>query len=99
MIGLEVNGKPLMRAYSIVSSNYEEHMEFYSIKVQDGPLTSRLQHLKVGDTVMISKKPTGTLVQDNLLPGKTSICCPPAPASPRSCPSSRTRTCMSATTK
>ncbi|WP_159874824.1 MULTISPECIES: ferredoxin--NADP reductase [Aquitalea] len=70
MIGLEVNGKPLMRAYSIVSSNYEEHLEFYSIKVQDGPLTSKLQHLQVGDTVLISKKPTGTLVQDNLLPGK-----------------------------
>ena len=70
MIGLEVDGKPLMRAYSIVSSNYEEHLEFYSIKVQDGPLTSRLQHLQVGDTVLISKKPTGTLVQDNLLPGK-----------------------------
>ena len=50
MIGLEVNGKPLMRAYSIVSANYEEHLEFFSIKVQDGPLTSRLQHLKPGDT-------------------------------------------------
>ena len=70
MIGLEVNGKPLMRAYSIASANYTENLEFFSIKVQDGPLTSRLQHLKVGDTVLISKKPTGTLVQDNLLPGK-----------------------------
>ena len=70
MIGLQVNGKPLLRAYSIASSNYEEHLELYSIKVPNGPLTSRLQHLQVGDTVMISKKPTGTLVQDNLRPGK-----------------------------
>ena len=70
MIGLIVDGKPLMRAYSIVSPNYEDQLEFYSIKVQDGPLTSRLQHLKVGDEVTISKKATGTLVQDNLLPGK-----------------------------
>lgn len=71
MVGLEVDGKPLARAYSIVSPNYEDHLEFFSIKVQDGPLTSRLQHLKVGDTVLIGKKPTGTLVADNLLPGKT----------------------------
>ena len=70
MIGLEVEGRPLMRAYSIVSPNYEEQLEFYSIKVQNGPLTSRLQHLKVGDEVLVSKKATGTLVQDNLLPGK-----------------------------
>ena len=71
MVGLEVDGKPLARAYSIVSPNYEEHLEFFSIKVQNGPLTSRLQHLKVGDSVLIGKKPTGTLVADNLLPGKT----------------------------
>ncbi len=70
MIGLEVNGKPLMRAYSIVSAPYEEHLEFYSIKVQQGPLTSRLQHLKVGDTLMVSRKPTGSLIMDNLKPGK-----------------------------
>lgn len=70
MIGIEVEGRPLMRAYSIVSANYEEELEFYSIKVQDGPLTSRLQHLKVGDEVLISKKATGTLVQDNLVAGK-----------------------------
>jgi len=70
MIGLEVNGRPLMRAYSIVSANYEEHLEFFSIKVPDGPLTSRLQHLKVGDPVLMSTKPTGTLVTDYLLPGK-----------------------------
>ena len=62
MIGMEVNDKPLMRAYSIASANYEEHLEFFSIKVQDGPLTSRLQHLKVGDPLLVSKKPTGTLV-------------------------------------
>jgi len=70
MIGLEVNGKPLMRAYSVVSAHYEDHLEFYSIKVQDGPLTSRLQHLKVGDTLLVSRKPTGSLIIDNLKPGK-----------------------------
>lgn len=70
MIGLEVNGKPLMRAYSIASANYEEHLEFLSIKVQDGPLTSRLQHLKEGDPILVSRKPVGTLVADDLLPGK-----------------------------
>jgi ferredoxin/flavodoxin---NADP+ reductase len=70
MIGLRVNGKPLLRAYSIVSPNYEEHLEFLSIKVQDGPLTSRLQHIQVGDSVIVGKKPTGTLLIDYLLPGK-----------------------------
>ena len=70
MIGMEVNGKPLMRAYSIASANYEEHLEFFSIKVQDGPLTSRLQHLEVGDPLLISKKPTGTLVLRDLKPGR-----------------------------
>ncbi len=70
MIGLEVEGKPLLRAYSVASPNYEEHLEFYSIKVADGPLTSRLQHLKPGDRVLIGKKPTGTLVMSHLLPGK-----------------------------
>jgi ferredoxin--NADP+ reductase len=70
MIGLEVNGRPLIRAYSIVSANWDENLEFLSIKVQDGPLTSRLQHLKVGDPIIVSGKPTGTLIQDNLLPGK-----------------------------
>ena len=58
MIGLEVNGKPLMRAYSIVSANYEDELEFLSIKVPDGPLTSRLQHLREGDKILIGKKPT-----------------------------------------
>ena len=70
MIGLRVEGKPLLRAYSIVSANYEDHLEFLSIKVQDGPLTSRLQHIKVGDKIVVGKKPTGTLLIDYLLPGK-----------------------------
>jgi ferredoxin--NADP+ reductase len=70
MIGLRVNGKPLLRAYSIVSPNYEEHLEFLSIKVQDGPLTSRLQHIQVGDSIIVGKKPTGTLLIDYLVPGK-----------------------------
>jgi ferredoxin--NADP+ reductase len=70
MIGLRVNDKPLLRAYSIVSPNYEEHLEFLSIKVQDGPLTSRLQHIKVGDKIVVGRKPTGTLLIDYLLPGK-----------------------------
>lgn len=70
MIGLRVNEKPLLRAYSIVSANYEEHLEFLSIKVPDGPLTSRLQHIKVGDKIIVGRKPTGTLLIDYLLPGK-----------------------------
>lgn len=71
MIGLETEGgRPLMRAYSIASPNYEEHLEFFSIKVPDGPLTSRLQHLKEGDNLMVSRKPTGTLILSDLKPGK-----------------------------
>ena len=70
MIGLETGGKPLLRAYSIASANYEEHLEFFSIKVQDGPLTSRLQHLKEGDEILVGRKPTGTLVLDDLKPGR-----------------------------
>ena len=70
MIGLKVNNKPLLRAYSIVSANYEDHLEFLSIKVPDGPLTSRLQHIQVGDSVIVGRKPTGTLLIDYLLPGK-----------------------------
>lgn len=70
MIGIPVDGKPLMRAYSVASAHYEDELEFFSIKVQDGPLTSRLQHLKAGDPIMVSRKPTGTLVLDNLAPGK-----------------------------
>jgi ferredoxin--NADP+ reductase len=70
MIGLRVNSKPLLRAYSIVSANYEDHLEFLSIKVPDGPLTSRLQHIQPGDTIVVGRKPTGTLVIDYLLPGR-----------------------------
>lgn len=71
MIGLSKDdGKPLLRAYSIVSANYEEHLEFFSIKVPDGPLTSRLQHLQVGDEVFVSRKPTGTLLITDLHPGR-----------------------------
>ena len=70
MMGMEVDGKPLLRAYSMASSNYEDYLEFYSIKVQDGPLTSRLQHVKIGDELLVSKKPTGTLLWDHLRPGK-----------------------------
>ena len=70
MIGLRVDGKPLLRAYSIVSPNYQETLEFLSIKVPDGPLTSRLQHIQPGDSVIVGHKPTGTLLIDYLLPGK-----------------------------
>lgn len=71
MIGLQVNGKPLLRAYSMASANYEDRLEFFSIKVSDGPLTSRLQHLKEGDPLLVGRKVTGTLVQDSLTPGRT----------------------------
>jgi len=70
MVGLLVNDKPLMRAYSIASANHEEFLEFLSIKVAHGPLTSRLQHIKPGDEVLVSRKPTGTLVLHDLKPGK-----------------------------
>jgi len=71
MIGLRGdNAKPLLRAYSIASANYEEHLEFLSITVPDGPLTSKLQHIQVGDTIVVGRKPTGTLLCDYLLPGK-----------------------------
>ena len=70
MMGLQVDGKALMRAYSIVSANWENELEFFSIKVPNGPLTSRLQNLKVGDEVLVSDRPVGTLVTDYLLPGK-----------------------------
>jgi ferredoxin--NADP+ reductase len=66
MIGLEHENKPLMRAYSIASANYEDELEFFSIKVEDGPLTSKLQHLKPGDKFLIGKKPTGTLITDQM---------------------------------
>ena len=70
MIGLEVDGRPLARAYSVASPNYDEQLEFLSIKVQDSPLTSRLQHIKVGDELLVSRKPTGTLVIHDLKPAK-----------------------------
>ena len=70
MIGLKQDGRPLLRAYSIVSANYEEELEFFSIKVPDGPLTSNLQHLQVGDDILVNSKSTGTLTVDNMLPGK-----------------------------
>ncbi|MBX3183648.1 MAG: ferredoxin--NADP reductase [Polyangiaceae bacterium] len=71
MMGLPVDGKPLVRAYSFASANHEETLEFFSIKVPDGPLTSRLQHVKVGDKVLVGKRPTGTLTIGNLRPGRT----------------------------
>lgn len=70
MIGLRVEGRPLLRAYSVASANHEESLEFFSIKVSDGPLTSRLQHLREGDTILVGRKPTGTLLTDYLRPGK-----------------------------
>ena len=70
MIGLQVEGRPLLRAYSVASANHEEHLEFLSIKVEEGPLTSRLQHIQVGDTIIVGRKPTGTLLIDYLTPAK-----------------------------
>lgn len=70
MIGLPNREKPIFRAYSIASPCWDEEIEFYSIKVPDGPLTEHLQKVKVGDTLLMRKKPTGTLVNDALLPGK-----------------------------
>lgn len=69
MIGVEVDQRPLLRAYSVASTNYDDSLEFLSIKVPDGPLTSRLQNLKVGDPIIVGKKATGTLVLDNLRAG------------------------------
>jgi ferredoxin/flavodoxin---NADP+ reductase len=69
MMGLEIDGRPLLRAYSMASANHEESLEFFSIKVADGPLTSRLQRIREGDTVLVGRKATGTLIVDNLLPG------------------------------
>jgi len=70
MLGLQDGSKPLLRAYSVASAAYDEHLEFFSIKVPDGPLTSRLQNIKIGDEVYVGRKATGTLLADNLLPGK-----------------------------
>jgi ferredoxin--NADP+ reductase len=69
MIGLPVDGRPLLRAYSMVSPHYEDTLEFLSIKVHDGPLTSRLQHVQPGDTIVVGRKASGTLLLQNLLPG------------------------------
>jgi len=71
MMGLEVDGHPLLRAYSIASANHDEHLEFFSIKVADGALTSRLQNIQVGQPVLVGRKPTGTLVIRDLKPGRT----------------------------
>ena len=73
MMGLEGDGKPLLRAYSLASAHYDDALEFFSIKVPDGPLTSRLQHLREGDEVLIGRKPTGTLVLDNLKAGRDAV--------------------------
>jgi ferredoxin/flavodoxin---NADP+ reductase len=70
MIGLEVDGRPLLRAYSMASANHEDALEFFSIKVADGPLTSRLQKIREGDTILVGRKATGTLITGNLIPGK-----------------------------
>ena len=70
MLGIEVDGRPLLRAYSMASANYEETLEFFSIKIPNGPLTARLRDIKEGDILLIGRKPTGTLIQDNLLSGK-----------------------------
>jgi ferredoxin/flavodoxin---NADP+ reductase len=70
MMGLEVDGRPLLRAYSLASANHEEQLEFFSIKVAEGPLTSRLQRIREGDIVLVGRKPTGTLITDNLIEGK-----------------------------
>tara|TARA_B100000989_G_scaffold88359_2_gene63880 strand:- start:11597 stop:12364 length:768 start_codon:yes stop_codon:yes gene_type:complete len=70
MIGLKIDNKTILRAYSIVSPNHEDHLEFLSIKVPNGPLTSELQHIKKDDQILINSKSTGTLVCDYLLPGR-----------------------------
>lgn len=70
MLGLDAEGRRIARAFSIASPNYEDHLEFYSIKVPSGPLTSRLQHVKEGDALWVSSKPTGTLLLSDLRPGE-----------------------------
>jgi ferredoxin--NADP+ reductase len=70
MLGLQLSDKLLLRAYSIASANHEDQLEFFSIKVQNGALTSRLQHLTPGDEVLVSRKPTGSLIVDDLRPGR-----------------------------
>ncbi len=70
MLGLEAGGRKIVRAYSIASANHEEHLEFYSIKIPQGPLTSRLQHIEPGEPLLVSSKPTGTLVLRDLRAGR-----------------------------
>ncbi|MCD9029642.1 ferredoxin--NADP reductase [Luteimonas sp. BDR2-5] len=70
MIGLQTEAKPILRAYSIASANWEEQLEFFSIKVDNGPLTSRLQHIRPGDEILVGRKPTGTLLIHDLYPGR-----------------------------
>ena len=70
MVGLPSDGRPLMRAYSFASANYEHELEFFSIKVPDGALTSKLQNLAIGDEVLVGKRSTGTLIPDNMIPGR-----------------------------
>ncbi len=91
MMGLEGDGKPLLRAYSLASAHYDDALEFFSIKVPDGPLTSRLQHLKEGDKILVGRKPTGTLVIDNSMRAGPCSCSAPAPGSRRSSASCGTR--------
>src|SRR5438045_8599544 len=78
MVGLMVDGKPLMRAYSIASAHYEEELEFFSIKMPNGPLTSPLQHLQVGGDVLIGRTPPGTLVPPGVLPAADLVRLPTA---------------------
>jgi len=99
MIGLEREGKPLLRAYSMASANYEDELEFFSIKVPDGPLTSQLQNIRVGDEVLVNSKATGTLVLDHLLPGRTSTSLLPERAWRRLSASSRILKSTSSTTR
>src|SRR4030095_332537 len=70
LLGLDMHGRPLLRAYSMASANHEEELEFFSIKVADGPLTSKLQKIQEGDEILVGRKATGTLITDNLIPGK-----------------------------
>lgn len=70
MVGMEIDGKPLLRAYSVVSPNHQEHLEFYSIKIPDGPLTSKLKDIKIGDEIVVNTRSTGTLINQNVIPGR-----------------------------
>ncbi len=95
MIGLKIDGKPLLRDYSIASAHYDDELEFFSIKVPDGKLTSRLKDLAPGDAVLVGAKATGTLLLDSLTPGRNLYLL----GSPRSCRSCATRKSTSASRK